>query len=110
MRSFPLGFIAMRLVPVVALLLTASVASIGSARAFTQDNVTNRTVDGGQRFADDDAPSKWGGSVSVNGHSSKAAQAADDSDTGHKDYNTVDRRAFNKTGYFEPIILLPAPK
>jgi hypothetical protein len=91
---------------VVALLAAGFAVSIGSAHAFTQDNVTNRAPDGGAKFQDDDVSSKWGGNISVNGKS--AAQATDTDDAPSHTYAQVERRAFNKTGYFEPITLLPA--
>jgi hypothetical protein len=92
--------------PVIALLAAGFAATIGSAQAFTQDNVTNRTADGGARFADSDVSSKWGGNLTVNGRN--AAQATDANDAPSHSYAQVENRAFNKTGYFEPIILLPA--
>jgi len=92
---------------IIAFAAVAVAASIGSAQAFTQDNVTNRLPDGGARFQDSDVPQKWGGSITVNGKSS-AAQATDADDGPSHSYANVERRAFNKTGYFEPIILLPA--
>jgi len=91
---------------IIALAAVAVAASIGSAQAFTQDSVTNRLPDGGARFQDSDVPQKWGGSVTVNGKS--AAQATDADDGPSHNYANVERRAFNKTGYFEPIILQPA--
>ncbi|HLZ67329.1 MAG TPA: hypothetical protein VKQ29_13940 [Aliidongia sp.] len=91
---------------VVAFLAVGFAASIGSAHAFTQDNVTNRAPDGGAKFQDGDVSSKWGANISVNGRS--AAQATDTDDAPTHSYAQVERRAFNKTGYFEPIILLPA--
>ena len=92
--------------PVIALLAAGFAVSIGSAHAFTQDSVTNRAPDGGAKFQDSDVSSKWGGNVSVNGRN--AAQATDAEDAPSHTYAQVERRAFNKTGYFEPIILLPA--
>jgi hypothetical protein len=92
--------------PVIALLAVGFAATIGSAQAFTQDNVTNRAPDGGAKFADSDVSSKWGGNLTVNGRN--AAQAADSEDAPTHSYSQVERRAFNRTGYFEPIILLPA--
>ena len=92
---------------VVALLAAGFAVSIGSAHAFTQDNVTNRAPDGGAKFQDGDVSSKWGGNISVNGKNA-AAQATDTDDAPSHTYAQVERRAFNKTGYFEPIILLPA--
>ena len=92
--------------PVFALLAAGFAVSIGSAHAFTQDNVTNRAPDGGAKFADSDVSSKWGGNLTVNGKN--AANATDTDDGPSHTYANVERRAFNKTGYFEPIILLPA--
>jgi len=92
--------------PVIALLAVGFAATIGSAQAFTQDNVTNRAADGGAKFADDDVSSKWGGNLTVNGKN--AANATDADDAPAHTYAQVEHRAFNKTGYFEPIILLPA--
>jgi large exoprotein involved in heme utilization and adhesion len=92
--------------PVLALLAVGFAATIGSAQAFTQDNVTNRAPDGGARFQDGDVSSKWGGNLTVNGKN--AVQATDGSDAPSRTYAQVEGRAFNKTGYFEPIILLPA--
>ena len=92
--------------PAIALFAAGFLAAIGSAQAFTQDNVTNRAPDGGAKFQDGDVSSKWGGSISVNGRN--AAQATDADDAPGHTYAQVERRAFNKTGYFEPIILLPA--
>lgn len=103
---FPLGARPMRL-PVFALFAVGFAVSIGSAHAFTQDNVTNRAPDGGAKFADSDVSSKWGGNISVNGKNS-AANATDTDDGPSHTYANVERRALNKTGYFEPIILLPA--
>ncbi|HEV2675577.1 MAG TPA: hypothetical protein VGV37_13620 [Aliidongia sp.] len=91
---------------VFAVLALGFAVSIGSAQAFTQDNVTNRAPDGGAKFQDGDVSSKWGGNISVNGKS--AANATDADDGPSHTYANVERRAFNKTGYFEPIILLPA--
>ncbi|MDB5360582.1 MAG: hypothetical protein JWO51_1879 [Rhodospirillales bacterium] len=93
--------------PVIALVAVGFAATIGSAQAFTQDNVTNRASDGGAKFADSDVSSKWGGHLTVNGKNT-AAQATDADDAPTHTYSQVERRAFNKTGYFEPIILLPA--
>ncbi|GGF25910.1 hypothetical protein GCM10011611_34940 [Aliidongia dinghuensis] len=93
--------------PVIALLAVGFAASIGSAQAFTQDNVTNQLPNGGARFQDSDVPQKWGGSITVNGKSA-AANATDEDDGPSHSYANVERRAFNKTGYFEPIILQPA--
>ncbi len=92
--------------PVVALLAVGFVAAIGSAQAFTQDNVTNRAADGGAKFADSDVSDKWGGGLSVNGK--PVNNATDTDDAPSHTYAQVEKRAFNKTGYFEPIILLPA--
>jgi len=92
--------------PVIALLAVGFAATIGSAQAFTQDNVTNTAPGGGAKFADSDVSSKWGGGLTVNGKS--AAQATDTDDAPSHTYSQVEKRAFNKTGYFEPIILLPA--
>ena len=83
-------------------------AAVGSAQAFTQDNVTNRAPDGGARFQDSDVPQKWGGNITVNGKSAKANATDDASDAPSHTYAGVERRAMNKTGYFEPIILQPA--
>jgi len=91
--------------PVVAVLAVGFVAAIGSAQAFTQDNVTNRAPDGGAKFADSDVSDKWGGNLTVNG---KSANATDTDDGPSHTYAQIEKRAFNKTGYFEPIILLPA--
>jgi len=93
--------------PVIALLAVGFAATIGSAQAFTQDNVTNRAPDGGAKFADSDVSSKWGGNLTVNGKNA-AANATDSDDAPSHTYAQVEHRAFNKTGYFEPIILLPA--
>lgn len=93
--------------PVIAVLAVGFVAAIGSAQAFTQDNVTNRAPDGGAKFADSDVSSKWGGNLTVNGKNA-AANATDSEDAPGHTYSQVEKRAFNKTGYFEPIILLPA--
>lgn len=93
--------------PVFALLAAGFAVSIGSAHAFTQDNVTNRAPDGGAKFADSDVSSKWGGNLTVNGKNA-TANATDTDDGPSHTYANVERRAFNKTGYFEPIILLPA--
>jgi len=92
--------------PVIALLAAGFVAAIGSAQAFTQDNVTNTAPGGGAKFADSDVSDKWGGNLTINGKN--AAQATDTEDAPSHTYAQVEKRAFNKTGYFEPIILQPA--
>jgi len=93
--------------PVIALLAVGFAATIGSAQAFTQDNVTNTAPGGGAKFADSDVSDKWGGAqLTVNGKN--VAQATDAEDAPTHSYSQVEKRAFNKTGYFEPIILLPA--
>jgi N-acetylmuramoyl-L-alanine amidase len=97
---------SMRL-PLFALVAVGFAATIGSAQAFTQDSVTNKLPDGGARFQDSDVSQKWGGNLTVNGKSA-SAQATDADDGPSHTYANVEKRAFNKTGYFEPIILLPA--
>jgi hypothetical protein len=93
--------------PLFALVAVGFAATIGSAQAFTQDSVTNKLPDGGARFQDSDVSQKWGGNLTVNGKSA-SAQATDADDGPSHTYANVEKRAFNKTGYFEPIILLPA--